>query len=140
MGSLLELQKPVWHSEDSVQNGIKFDTKATMRWYCQPSPMHATPGQYTNVMQRLNHLHLGRLRKLLKSSDKIPATEVLKKAGMQCMHTVLKLAKLRWTDHFIRMPDEQLPKSATENYRGKALSRWPEETLQRQPQRLSEGV
>ena len=26
------------------------------------------------------------------------------------MHTVLKLAKLRWNGHVIRMPDERLPK------------------------------
>ena len=26
------------------------------------------------------------------------------------MHIVLKLAQLRWTCHFIRMPDERLPK------------------------------
>ena len=52
------------------------------------------------------------LRKLLKIKwqDKIPDTEVLKKAGMQSMHTVLKLAQLRWTGHVIRMPDERLPK------------------------------
>ena len=34
----------------------------------------------------------------------------VKKAGMQSMHTVLKLAQLRWTGHVIRMPDERLPK------------------------------
>ena len=39
----------------------------------------------------------------------IPDTEVLKKAGMQNMHTVSKLAQL-WTGHVIRMPDERLPK------------------------------
>ena len=52
------------------------------------------------------------LTKLLKIKwqDKIPDTEVLKKAGMQSMHTVLKLAQLRWTGHVIRMPDERLPK------------------------------
>ena len=42
--------------------------------------------------------------------DKIPDTEVLKKAGRKSMHTVLKLAQLRWTGHVIRMPDERLPK------------------------------
>ena len=38
---------------------------------------------------------------------------------MQNMHTVLKLAQLRWTGHGIGIPDEL---------------RWPEETLQRHPQ------
>ena len=46
----------------------------------------------------------------MKWQDTIPDTEVLKKAGMQSRHTVLKLAQLRWTGHAIRMPDERLPK------------------------------
>ena len=37
-------------------------------------------------------------------------TEVLKKAGMQSVHTFLKLAQIRWTGHVTRMPDERLPK------------------------------
>ena len=67
---------------------------------------------YQRHAKRLNHFHLSCLRKLLKIKwqDKIPDTEVLKKAGMQSMHTVLKLAQLRWTGHVIRMPDERLPK------------------------------
>ena len=44
----------------------------------------------------------------IKWQDKIPDTEVLKKAGMQIIHIVLKVAKLRWTDHAI-MPDERRP-------------------------------
>ena len=65
--------------------------------------MHVRPGQYTSVMQR----------------DKIPDTEVPKKAGMQNMHTVLKLAQLRWTCHVVRMLDEQFPKrkSSIVNYK-----------------------
>ena len=46
----------------------------------------------------------------IKWQDKIPDTEVLKKAGMQSIHTVLKLAQLRWTGHAIIMPDARLPK------------------------------
>ena len=90
----------------------------------------------------------------IKWQGKIPVTGVLKKAGMQSMHTVLKLAQIRWTGHVIRMHDERLPKKGTSRQRsgkdairkslqtllfpkkttvGKALSRWPEETLQRHP-------
>ena len=51
-------------------------------------------------------------RKLLKIKwqDGIPDTEVLKNAGIQNVHTLLKLAQLRWICHFTRMPDECLPK------------------------------
>ena len=52
----------------------------------------------------------------IKWPDKIPDTEVLRKAGMQSMHAVLKLAQLaqlRLTGHVIRMPDERLPKKVS---------------------------
>ena len=56
--------------------------------------------------------HTSCLRKLLKIKwqDRISETEVLKKAVMQSVHTLLKLAQLRWTRHVTRMPDEPLPK------------------------------
>ena len=37
-------------------------------------------------------------------------TEVLKRAGMQSVYTLLKLAQSRWTDHVTRTPDERFPK------------------------------
>ena len=37
------------------------------------------------------------------------------------MHTVLKLAQLRWTGHVIRMPDERLPKNMDKYKRESAL-------------------
>ena len=56
----------------------------------------------------LNHFHLSCLRKLSNGKkDKVPDTEVLRKAGMQSVYTVLKLAQLRWTCHVIRMPDKR---------------------------------
>ena len=67
---------------------------------------------YQRHAKKLNHFHLSCLRKLLKIrwQDKIPDTEVLKKAKMQSLQTLLKLAQLRWTGHVTRMPNERLPK------------------------------
>ena len=91
---------------------------------------------YQRHAKKPNHFHLSCLRKLLKSSwqDKISDAEVLKKAKMQSVHTLLKLARLRWTDHFTRMPDERLPKKIFygELQEGNAHNtRWPKETLQK---------
>ena len=67
---------------------------------------------YQRHAERLNHFHTSCLRKLLKIKwqDRIPDTEVLKRAGMQSIHTLLKLAQLRWTGHVTWMSDECLPK------------------------------
>ena len=67
---------------------------------------------YQRHTKRLNHFHTSCLRKLLKFKwqDRIPDTEVLKRAGMQSVHTLLKLAQLKWTGHITRMPEECLPK------------------------------
>ena len=52
---------------------------------------------YQRHAKRLNHFHTSYLRKLLniKWQDKIPDTDVLKRAGMQSVHTLLKLAQLK---------------------------------------------
>ena len=67
---------------------------------------------YQRHAKRLNHFHTSCLRNLLKIKwqDRIPDTEVLKRAEMQSVHTLLKLAQLRWTGHVTRMPEERLPK------------------------------
>ena len=95
--------------------GIRLDTKLKVyKAVVLPTLLYA--GETWTVYQRhakkLNHFHLSCLRKLLKIrwQDKIPDTEVLKKAKMQSVHTLLKLAQLRWTGHVTRMPDERLPK------------------------------
>ena len=122
------------------RNGIKLATKLeAYNAVVLPTLLYAceTCAVYQRHAQILNHFHLSCLRRLLniKWQDNIPDTEVLKKAGMQSMHTVLKLAQLRWTGHVIRMPDERLPKKVSygRTTGGKSLSRWPEETLQRHP-------
>ena len=104
------LRTNVWE-----RNGIRLDTKLKVyKAVVLPTLLYAceTWTVYQRHAKKLNHFHLSCLRKLLKIrwQDKIPDTEVLKKANKQSVHTVLKLAQLRWTGHVTRMPDERLPK------------------------------
>ena len=96
-------------------SGIRLDTKLKVyRAVVLPTLLYAckTWTVYQRHVKRLNHFHASCLRKLLKIKwqDRIPNTEVLKKAGMQSVHTLLKLAHLRWIGHVTRMPVERLPK------------------------------
>ena len=97
------------------RSGISLDKKLKVyRSVVLPTLLYAckTWTVYQRYAKRLNHFHTSCLRKLLKIKwqDRIPDTEVLKRAGMQSIHTLLKLAQLRWTGHVNRMPDERLPK------------------------------
>ena len=95
---------------------------------------------YQRHAKRLNHFHTSCLRKRLKIKwqVRIPDTEVLKTAGMQSVHTLLKLVQLRWADHVTRMPDERLPKKILygELQIGKRSAWWSEEVIQGHPQSL----
>ena len=104
--ALGRLRTNVWE-----RNGIRLDTKLKVyKAVVMPTLLYTceTGTVYQRHAKKLNHF----LRKLLKIrwQDKIPDTEVLKKANMQSVHTLLNLAQLRWTGHVTRMPDEQLPK------------------------------
>ena len=104
------LRKHFWE-----RNGIRLDTKLEVyKDVVLPTLLYAckTWTVYQRHAKTLTQFHLSCLRKLLKIrwQDKIPDTEVLKKAKMQCVHTLLKLAQLRWNGHMTRMPDERLPK------------------------------
>ena len=97
------------------QSGIRLDTKLKVyKAVVLPTQLYAckTWTVYQRHAKRQNHFHTNCLRKLLKIKwqDRIPDTEVLKRAGMQSVHTLLKLAQLRWTGHVTRMPAERLPK------------------------------
>ena len=104
------LRTNVWE-----RNGIRLDTKLkvykavvlpTLLYVCETCTV------YQRHAKKLNHFHLSCLRNILKIrwQDKIPDTEVLMRAKLQSVHTLLKLAQLRWTGHVTRMPDERLPK------------------------------
>ena len=119
MKSMLELPKTsaafdrlrgsIWD-----RSGIRLDTKLKVRSVVLVTLLYACEAWtvYQRHAKTLNHFHTSCLRKLqkIKWQDRIPDTEVLKRAGMQSIHTLLKLAQLRWTGHVTRMPDERLPK------------------------------
>ena len=97
------------------RNGIRLDTKLKVyKAVVLPTLLHACESWtvYERHAKKLNHFYLSCLRKILKIrwQDKILDTEVLKKAKMQSVHTLLPLAQLRWTGQVTRMPDERLPK------------------------------
>ena len=97
------------------RSGIRLDTKLKVyKTVVLPTLLYAckTWTVYQRHVNRLNHFHTTCLRKLLKIKwqDRIPDTKVLKRAGMQSVHTLLKLAQLRWTGHVTRMPEECLSK------------------------------
>ena len=102
---------------------IRLDTKLKVyRSVVLPILLYAckTWTVYQRHAKRLNHFHSSCLIKLLKIKwqDRIPDTEVMKRAGMQSIHTLLKLAQLRWTGHVTRMPDERRQrKSSMENFK-----------------------
>ena len=97
------LRTNVWE-----RNGIRLYTKLKVyKAVVLPTLLYAceTWIVYQRHPKKLNHFHLSCLRKILKIrwQDKIPDTDVLKKAKMQSVHTLLKLAQLRLTGHVTRI-------------------------------------
>ena len=67
---------------------------------------------YARQEKRLNTFHMRSLRRILGISwqDKVPNTEVLSRAGLPSMSTLLRQRRLRWLGHVHRMPDGRIPK------------------------------
>ena len=104
------LRTNVWE-----RRGIKLQTKLKVyNAVVMPSLLYAceTWTVYSRHYRKLNHFHLGCLRKLLKIKwqDHIPDTEVLERANMNSVYTMLRKTQLRWAGHVVRMPEERLPK------------------------------
>ena len=56
--------------------------------------------------------HLRSLRRILgiNWSDKVPNAQVLERAGLPTMYTLLRKRRLRWLGHVRRMEDGRIPK------------------------------
>eukprot|EP00745_Piridium_sociabile_P007473 TRINITY_DN1490_c1_g1_i7.p1 TRINITY_DN1490_c1_g1~~TRINITY_DN1490_c1_g1_i7.p1 ORF type:complete len:702 (-),score=160.58 TRINITY_DN1490_c1_g1_i7:112-2217(-) len=104
------LQDSVWE-----RKGITLQTKLKVyRAVVLPSLLYAseTWTVYSRHAKQLNAFHMRCLRKLLhiKWQDKVPDTEVLRRAETESVYALLKRSQLRWAGHVCRMPDERLPK------------------------------
>ena len=67
---------------------------------------------YAKQEHRLNTFHLRSLRLILNISwkDKVTNSEVLTRADLPSMYTLLRKRRLRWLGHVRRMDDGRLPK------------------------------
>jgi len=104
------LRKNVWK-----RRGLSTTTK--LKVYCTvvlTTLLHAceTWTVYKRHAKQLNRFHMSCLRRLfrIKWQDKIPDSEVLRRASTPSIHTLLQKAQLRWAGHVVRMPDSRLPK------------------------------
>ena len=67
---------------------------------------------YSKQGQKLNSFHLRSLRRILGNSwrVKVPNTEVLDRAGLPTMYTLLRQRRMRWIRHLHCMKDGRIPK------------------------------
>lgn len=104
------LRKTVWH-----RRGLKLRTKlrvykavvlTILLYACETWTI------YQRHAKRLNRFHLNCLRKILQIrwQDRVPDTEVLSRAKLPSVHTMLKSSQLRWAGHVLRMDGTRLPK------------------------------
>jgi hypothetical protein len=103
------------HSNVWNRRGISLPTK--LKVYCAivlPTLLYAceTWTVYQRHARKLNHFHTTCLRRLLaiKWQDKVPDTEVLARADLPSIHTILMRYQLRWAGHLARMSDHRIPK------------------------------
>ena len=68
---------------------------------------------YSGHGRKIDHFHTKCLRIFLniKWQDMVPDTDVLTRAGIPSIHTLLQKAQVRWAGHVTRMPDERLQNS-----------------------------
>ena len=67
---------------------------------------------YSRHARKLNHFHTKSLRQILniRWQDKIPDTQVLERANIPSVYTLLQKSQARWAGHVHRMPDTRIPK------------------------------
>ena len=104
------LRKKVWDrrgiSQDTKLNVYMAVVLTVLLYACESWTV------YSRHDRKLNHFHTKCLRIILsiKWQDMVPDTEVLTRAGIPSIHTLLQKDQVRWAGHVTRMPDDRLPK------------------------------
>ena len=104
------MREKVWERE-----GLSTQTKLKVyKAVILPSLLYSceTWTVYSRHLKSLNSFDLKCLRKILKIrwQDKDPDTEVLHRADMTSIHTLISKNQLHWSGHVVRMDDNRLPK------------------------------
>jgi len=104
------LRKYIWEPR-----GLRTTTKLNVyRAVVLTTFLHAceTWTVYSRHAKQLNHFHTSCLRRLLwiNWQDKTLDSEVLRRACIPSIYTLLQKARLRWAGHLVRMSDSRLPK------------------------------
>ena len=109
-GTFAKLRKRVWENKK-----LTIKTKVAVYRACVLSTLlygSETWATYATQEKRLNSFHLRHLRLILeiKWQDKVTNNEVLERAGIDSLYSLLKQRRLRWLGHVRRMEDGRLPK------------------------------
>uniref|UniRef100_A0A8W8JBQ4 Reverse transcriptase domain-containing protein n=1 Tax=Magallana gigas TaxID=29159 RepID=A0A8W8JBQ4_MAGGI len=108
--TLARLSKRVWTNPT-----LKTSTKMAVYNACIISTLlygSESWTTYSRQERRLHAFHLRCLRRILGIlwKDKVPNTEVLSRANLPSMFTMLRQRRLRWLGHVRRMVDGRIPK------------------------------
>ena len=105
------LTSPVWTNPK-----LTVKTKMVVHNACVDNTlMYGSETWITYAIQekRLNSFHLRSIRRILDVSwqDRVSNTEVLSRANLPSMFTLLRHRRLRWLGHVYRMEDGRIPKN-----------------------------
>ena len=109
-GVMAKLNKRVWNNDLlSVRTKLQVYQSCVLSTLLYGSESWPT---YARQEKRLNGFHLRCLRRLLliKWQDRVPNTEVLGRADMPSISTLLIQRRLRWLGHVHRMDPGRLPR------------------------------
>ena len=105
-----KLEKRLWS-----RNGIRLETKCKVyKAVVLPALLYSseTYTLYRGHIRKLETVQQRHLRRIMKIrwSDHVSNIEVLKRANMDSIESVLATSQLRWTGHVLRMREDRIPR------------------------------